>query len=173
MRTLCRLSAVVLWLSLILPASQSSATILIAMDIDALVQNAEIVIRGHVELSESFWDDRVIVTDTTVVVDECLAGPCDDRVVVRQAGGEVGNLTMEVAGMRRLEPGDELVLFLRPNDATGHLMSVGQCQGVVRLDEDRLIRDLSDVTLVSDTGVVVGIPELPATLGELRALVAE
>lgn len=168
-----RISVIALCFGLLLVAAPGHGTIIIALDIEELVESADMVVRGHVELSESFWDDRVIVTDTTVVVDECLAGLCDSRVVVRQAGGQVGNLTMEVAGLRSLVPGDEVVLFLRPNTATGHLMTVGQCQGILRVDGDLLQRDLSDVLLVSETGAAVEATPLPLTLDELRGVIRD
>ena len=50
--------------------------------------------------------------------------------MVKQLGGIVGTTVQKVAGVRRLEPGERAVLFLRPGDVNdGTLVITGLMQG--------------------------------------------
>ena len=144
-------------LSIALAGSRiASATTVQAMSLADLTLGAEVIFRGQVEESEAHWEGNLIVTDSIVRVEECLKGECNERETVRQIGGQVGDLVMEVVGTTAIRPGDEVALFVRSNQAQGHLMPVGLCQGVFVLAPDAVRRDLSEVVLWSDDGA----PEL-------------
>jgi len=143
------------------------------LEFDQLEQRSELVVRGHVEQTESFWDGRLIVTETTIVVDECLSGSCGTTHVVRQVGGQVGDLTMGVAGLRTFAPGDELVLFLHGVPEENFLVTTGQCQGIFHIEFEALSRNLSDVILVTEAGLVETVPGFPSTLDDLRHRLAD
>ena len=69
-----------------------------------------------------------IVTDVEVAVDEVLAGSvASGSVWVSLPGGTVGELRQHVSGAPRLEPGEEVVLFLARG--TEGLRVVGLAQG--------------------------------------------
>lgn len=157
----------------LLLASPAQATTLMALEFDQLEQRSDLIVRGHVEQTESFWDGRLIVTETTIVVDECLSGECGTTHVVRQVGGQVDDLSMAVAGLRTFEPGDELVLFLHHVAERDFLVTTGQCQGIFQLEFEALSRNLADVILVTEAGLVESVPGFPSTLDDLRHRLVE
>lgn len=150
----------------------AQATTLESLSLAALADRAELVFHGQVIQTESYWEDGLIVTDTTVEVRECLSGPCENSHVVRQIGGTVGEHSMVVAGLRTFEVGDELVMFVAHHRGNGRLMPTGQCQGIIAVRDNQLFRNVSDVELIdlsagpdAAQAATVGIP---ATLDELR-----
>lgn len=121
-------------------ASSAQATRLVGrFDLEGLSRKAAVVVRGRVLSQEARWDEahERIYTWSTLQVLEFLRGPqpAPKRLVVKQIGGTVGDLTLHVDGRATLAPGEEVVLFLR---AAGDVHTlVGMANGkytVERLD---------------------------------------
>lgn len=103
---------------ILLPAARS--TTVIPPEFDALVHEADAIVRGHVVDVRSEWDlsggHRRIVTFVTVAVLETLAGdPAPNEIVLRFLGGTVGDVTMHIPGQPQFKPGDEDFLFVQGN----------------------------------------------------------
>lgn len=118
-----------------------AASVTEALDLAQLVRESDHVIVARATGTEARWDSRRrIVTDVTVVVEQTLKGDAsvDQRLVVRQLGGSIGELGMRVAGEPSIASGDRVLLFGRRMRGD-HLRAVGMSQGVlpVRVDDGR------------------------------------
>jgi hypothetical protein len=91
---------------------------------EELVVDSRVILTGRVRSYESAWDEAgsTIWTYVTVEVERVLKGNLDSKVVVlKQMGGEVGLVGMEVFGQPQFEPGGEVLLFLNTaSDGTLH-----------------------------------------------------
>lgn len=109
-RLLLALSLVLLAVSLPLSASQW-----IQLPFDQVVRESTYVVRGTVTNVYSAWDDahETIFSYATVRVKRYIgdsAGPA--VLMVREAGGTVGDYTQQAIGFPELREGEEVVLML-------------------------------------------------------------
>ena len=109
-RLLLALSLVLLAVSLPLSASQW-----IQLPFDQVARESTYVVRGTVTNVYSAWDDahETIFSYATVRVKHYIgdaAGP--DVLMVREAGGTVGDYTQQAIGFPELREGEEVVLML-------------------------------------------------------------
>jgi hypothetical protein len=162
---------------LLAPASGQCATAL-RLDLPALMDAANLVVRGTVDhASCRLTDTGRIVTDTVVRVDEALAGDAGgDTVVVTTLGGVIGDRGQRVSGSPMLQAGDEVVLFLRrpgPVSSVSRTSVVGLAQGAFHVQRwsgrPLLVRHLDGMVLQGIDAVPV--PEDLDVLREsIRAL---
>jgi len=109
-----RRSLIVMGLLLVL-AVPLSASQFITLPFDQVARESAYVVRGHIENTWSQWNDAhdVIFTYATLRVTRYFGettGP--DTIVVREAGGTVGDYTQEAIGFPMLRRGEEVVLML-------------------------------------------------------------
>lgn len=137
-------------IALVALAGVAQATTVIGETLEQMAAHAPLIVRGVVGQQQARWDDagRRIHTFTEVKVVEQLKGEAPALVMVRQPGGEVGELGQRVAGVARFEPGEEVVLFLeQPADDASVWLVRGLGAGKIRLavsawGERRATRDL-------------------------------
>lgn len=96
-------------------------TTLLAADVPALSQTADVIIVGTVRASAPRLtkDGARIITDTEIEIGEVLKGkPNTPTLVVMQPGGIVGDVGQKVEGTASFAVGEEVVVFLdrRGND---------------------------------------------------------
>lgn len=105
-----------LLLAAFLAAGAAGAATVIPADLAALSRSAEVIVVGRCLESRTLWsaDHTRIYTDTTVEVGRAVKGASGAKLVVRQLGGEIDGKGMIAAGVVRLVPGEEAVLFLTP-----------------------------------------------------------
>jgi hypothetical protein len=116
-------------LALCAVGSAAYATTLLALDLNALTTQADVVVRGRVVRVAARWtkDHARIVTDTELAVTETWKGAPTRHLTVMQPGGEVGDLGQLVEGVAKFKVGEEVVLFL---EARGDRFTVaGMAQG--------------------------------------------
>lgn len=138
MRPLIPSSSLALLLALSI-ATPAWATVIVPLEIEALVDRSELVVRGVVEESESRFTSAgtQIFTFSRVRVLEHFKGAAVETVEVRTPGGTVGELTQQVTGAPELAPGDEVILLLRRVHPEHDLYLVtGFSQGVFRVVAD-------------------------------------
>jgi hypothetical protein len=147
-------------------------TTMMALDLPAMTERAELVVAGRVIETRSAWtpEHDAIYTDVTLLVDRALAGPvrAGEKVVVRREGGSVDGIGMKVYGAPSFTRDEEVVVFLERRGAARYV--VGMAQGKLSLIRDaagvrRLRRDLSEVALTHATR-----PAAPASAEELRTI---
>ncbi len=106
-----------LFLSLALLAPLTAlGTVVLSLSFEELTARAPLVVQARVNASSVAWDDEhaKIWTWTELVVNETLKGTPFATVVVKQPGGVVGEMGMEVSGVASFVPGEEVLLFLEP-----------------------------------------------------------
>lgn len=110
------------------------ATTAARLDLDALTDNAAVVVRGKITARQARWDaDRKgIWTHHTVDVTDTARGEVRKSLEFVTRGGVVGEVGQAVSGSGSFDVGDELVLFLA-NDDQRRLQLVGMIQGAFRL----------------------------------------
>jgi len=120
------------------PAVPASASLVEALDLDALVQRADRVVVARAVRQEARYDARGrIVTEVELEVLEAMKGDAavGDRFLLTVLGGAIGDLGMRVEGEPRLQDGARYVLFARRWGADAW-RPVGMSQGVMRVSDD-------------------------------------
>jgi len=113
------------------------ATVLVPIEFRELVTVSSTIVHGRVVEARPAWVDgrRAIDTVLTVDVQEYFKGGSGDTVVVRVPGGQMGRYRTIFVGAPEFQRGDEVVLFLRGNPASGAFI-VGLSQGAFRVAPD-------------------------------------
>jgi hypothetical protein len=132
----------------------ADASLFLAMTADELIGQSDAVVQGRVIRQQSQWDEQgqLIVTDTTVRVSETIVGQAPTFVTVRTPGGTVGNFRVEAPGFPQLNAGEEVILFLKNDEAIQVSRIVGHQQGHVEVVERR-------------DGVVLAVPRIEDEAG--------
>lgn len=88
----------------------------IQLPFDAVARDAAVIVRGTLGPVTSAWDDahEVIYSYAPIQVERYLGGTGPRTLMVREAGGTVGDYTQEAIGFPVLREGQEVVLFLSP-----------------------------------------------------------
>jgi hypothetical protein len=139
------------------------ATTLLGLDLSALSQRSDSVVRGKVQDVQSRWsgDGKRIVTDVRVEVAESLKGEPAQTVTVTQPGGRVGDIGQRVDGIAAFQPGEEVVLFLERHGGTRFQLT-GMAQGKYRLQRSADGRETFAIPeLLKETRVIDPLTRQP------------
>lgn len=128
----------------LLAGAPAAAAVALPATVEQLAREADAVLRGRVERLESRWaaDGRHIQTLVTLRTGRVLRGAAADRVVLRVAGGEVGEVGQRVDAAPLFEEGEEAVVFLR-REARGTFLVQGMAQGKFRVEGGEARPDVS------------------------------
>jgi hypothetical protein len=132
------------------PSIIALATTVIPMSIERLTAASSHVVEGVPLQTWSQWNPQhtMILTYTKFQVQRTLKGQSTPMVIVKQLGGRVGSTVQKVAGVRRLQPGEQTVLFLRPGDENDEtLVITGLMQG------NFSVRFAQDGALIASNGM--------------------
>jgi hypothetical protein len=113
------------------------ATVVEALDLDTLVQDADEVVLARVIKQWSHYDERGrIVTDFQMQVEQSVKGDSmpGAAVVVRKLGGVVGDRGMRISGEPSFTEGEVVLVFGTRGKKT-YLRPVGMGQGTMRVYE--------------------------------------
>jgi hypothetical protein len=102
-----------------------------------LVDFSSAVVMGKVTSIASGWDGNAIYTYVTIEVRRVLRGGITERqVVLKQAGGVVGDIGMELSGQARFQRGEEVLVFaeVRPRDRTLYTTALWQGKWTIQRD---------------------------------------
>lgn len=116
-------------------ARGASATTVTAMDVETLVRESSVIVRGEVEsLATGLDDGGTLQTWVTVAVEESLKGaPGRSRVVIRVPGGRWGGRVSIVYGVPSFRVGERVLLFATPAKRQG-LTLTGLFQGKYEIE---------------------------------------
>lgn len=123
-----------IFLLVCLPAA---AALSVYMPPESLAARAELVLEGTVQATRSGFDPErgTLATYVVLDVDRVHRGPAGlSRVVVREAGGRVGDLVHEVDAVPVYREGSRVLTFLEPG-RDGTLRTVGMFFGKFELEE--------------------------------------
>ena len=124
-----------------------AASQFIDMPFDAVARGATLIVRGTVGPVTSAWDGNheVIYSTARVDVSRYFAGDGPSTLVVREAGGTVGDYTQEAIGFPTVREGQEVVLLLERWDDSSdwRISAYNQGKYLVRHlnGQDLLVRD--------------------------------
>jgi hypothetical protein len=154
-----------------------------ALGLDELITAAVEIVVGEVVESETRFEGRLVITRSTVRVEESLKGAPGARVEVTQLGGTAVHpiigapVTMDVSSYTAFRPGEKVVLFVEPRRPTGRQL-VGAAQGKLLIREEVAsgTRDVpvgpKRLRVVREPGRDLVAPEV-MTLDDLRARIRE
>jgi hypothetical protein len=141
-------------------AVPAAATTVVKLNLEQLVQRADLIVQGQVQSVSAQWDEkrRLVFTTISIRVDETLKGESSafrrQPVVIRQIGGTTGTIEMSVAGLPQFKTGGRALVFLKRQDATTFQV-VGMNQGLYEIKEDVAVSERHGLDLLdSNTGVV-------------------
>ena len=137
-------------------AAPAFATTVARLDMEQLVQRADLIVQGHVQSVYSQWDEarRLVFTYISIRVDEPLKGERRQSVLIRQVGGTAGTIQMSIAGVPQFKSGEMAIIFLkRQGDSTFQV--VGMNQGLYEIIDDFAVSNVFGVDLIdSKTGEI-------------------
>ena len=119
-------------------STSALATVVLALSMEELTARAPLIVHAVAQGSNVAWDEphAKIWTWTELVVKETFKGDTAKTLVVKQPGGVVGEVGMEVSGVATFKPGEEVVLFLEPApDEPGAWVPVSMSASKVTLEE--------------------------------------
>jgi hypothetical protein len=134
-----RAAAIALCVSLSTVAADSAqASTLVAMDLDALAANADVIFVGTVDDVASHAVEpggRRIVTDVTLRSERDLLGaPAGRPFVVRCLGGEIGRVGQHVFGEASYSVGERVLVFAVARQSSYY--TLGMAQGALHVRAD-------------------------------------
>ena len=127
-------------LTLFLTVTSASASFDPSVDVAKQAKGAKKVVLATVtdvnaEFGENEFGDRLIFSQVTLRVDETMKGAHEPSVVLSVEGGTVGELTLTVSDMPRMERGQRAVVFLAESNRGGNVPH-GRGAGVLKLNDD-------------------------------------
>jgi hypothetical protein len=161
-------------------ARPARASMVLAMDLGTLTQNADRIVVGEVTSVQSAWDKKHerILTTVQIKVAELWKGqmPAGGVVTIVQPGGVADGIEMRVHGMPQFLQGERAVVFLRGGTTTAGHSVVGMGQGKRGLAFDaaskRWLVDGGDrsaaVNIDAKGRPQPALPEVPLPLDDLR-----
>lgn len=170
----------------LIPGLPAHSTSFLAQPFPKTVSDAPVILRGQVGASHSEWggsprDSGRIFTETDLKLEEVIKGPglrMPTTIWIREIGGEVGGVGMEVAGSSRFHPGEDVVVMLGNQNADGSFDVRGLMMGKLNVRRDASGRETLEGPAIDFQGEnILQAGHDPSshetwTLDALRALVA-
>jgi hypothetical protein len=115
----------------------AGATLLEHLSPQQLAEMSDLVVRGRVESSQSYWNaaHTKVFTRTRITVDEAYKGAAPATIEVVQLGGTIGSLKVTVDGAPTWRRDEEVLLFAEPYDAQTYRVT-GLSQGKFRIERN-------------------------------------
>ena len=104
------------------------ATTVQHLSFDDLVSKANTIVIGRILDSQTSWtkDGKLILTQTTVEVQEGLKGTPAKTVTVTTIGGQIGSTILHVSGMPAFVRDETAVIFLERSGAYSTVLGLNQ-----------------------------------------------
>lgn len=116
----------------------AGASMIELLSTQQLAQSADAIRLGEVTAQWSSWDPqkKMVYTYVKLKVSETVKGQAHEEILIKQPGGEVGNVGMRVHGMAVFKKGERALVFLKKGDGD-YPSLVGMSQGKYRVVRDR------------------------------------
>jgi hypothetical protein len=153
-RTMRGLAGITLMVAIL--AAPAFATTVTKLNLEQLVQRADLIVQGQVESVYSQWNEqlRLVFTYVSIRVDEPLKGGSRQSVLIRQIGGTVGDIQMSIAGVPQFKPGETAIVFLK-HQGVSTFQVVRMNQGLYEVINDFAVSNMFGVDLFdSKTGAI-------------------
>ena len=128
-----------------------AATTVQHLSLDDLVAKAQTIVVGRVLDSQSSWtkDRKLILTQTTIEVQERLKGAPAKTLTVTTIGGQVGRDVLHVSGMPAFQKDETAVIFLERSGA--YTTVLGLSQGKFSINNGEVSNALTGLSFTSPT----------------------
>ena len=130
-------------LLLLVPVAKSQA-VMVELSLEQLVKEANLIVVGTVESVRSELVEGKIFSFATILVSETIKGGLEqgeNKIVVRFAGGNVGDIGMRVDNGPDYKVGENVVAFLKRAPGQSHYATVGSFQGKFLVKDNVIVRE--------------------------------
>ena len=143
--------AYALALGLLALSGPARAAVVIPLTVEDMADRADRIILGDVIEVTSGWnqDNTLIITTVTIDTHLTFKGDHDEFNHIEVVGGTVGDLSLSASDMAVFEPGDSVLLFVKPDETL-----VGSFQGAYYTDGIEVGRSDPGVHGVDDAHVM-------------------
>jgi hypothetical protein len=140
-----KIRSVLAFITVFLLATVAHATTVERLELGKLVKKANKIVVGKVRGSRTYWSDngKLILTDYTIDVEETIKGRASRTVEVTTIGGQIGDLTLHVAGMPSFSKDENAVVFVE--DGQTYSTVVGLAQGKFTVKNGEVSNNVSDL----------------------------
>jgi hypothetical protein len=129
------------------------ATTIERLNLDTLVKKSNRIVIGKVRSSRTYWssDRKLILTSTTIDIEETVKGQGAPTVEITTIGGKIGDLTLHVAGMPQFEKDENAVVFVEKSGIYSTV--VGLAQGKFSISNGEVSNDVRGLDLTDGSQV--------------------
>jgi hypothetical protein len=157
-------------------ASAASATTLVQLSMNQMMQQATAIVRATVGGSSTSRIGSTIYTHYTLQVTDTLKGTAPSEVAL--PGGVANGLRQSFPGVPQLQAGTEYVLFLWKSPSTGIVHILGLSQGLFQVSTQsdgtvQVARSHIGETMLDTSGNVVQDHAIQMTLSALKLQVSQ
>lgn len=110
-------------------------------ELNALVENADIILTGKVSEKNSYWNNHKtrIYTDVVIQTDENLKGNyTGETISIVTAGGEVGEIGEMYSHTPRFKDNEEVLLFIKKDNKNNSYKILEGENGKISLIENKI-----------------------------------
>ena len=120
----------------------SLATTVEHLNLEGLVKKSHKIVVGKVRDSRTYWsaNGKLILTSTTIDVQETIKGQAGSKLELTTIGGKIGDVTLHVSGMPAFAKGEDTVVFVENTGAFSTV--VGLSQGKFNLTNGDVSNDV-------------------------------
>jgi len=112
-------------------AANQAMALMVELQLEEITGDSDYILRGEVVDMKSEWnEDRTVIhTYYTISINEQIHGAHGaDTITIKQRGGEVDGIGMAVSNSAVFKQGEEVVVFLKPDQAP-HAAGIQQAGG--------------------------------------------
>ena len=123
-------------------------TTLVKEDDESILQRAQVVVTGTVERIDATLEKNNTPFQYTTIRIEKIYKNSDatpllqgEKIIIRQIGGTVNGITVDVAGLTKFVKESQMFLSLSKDEETGYFYVVASVQGAYYMTNNSLIND--------------------------------
>ena len=151
------------------------ATTVVKMDLPSLVKEADRIVQARVDHIDVKWEDKMAYTYVYLNVEDPMKGERRSTAIIRQMGGQIGSLNVDVPGMPKFAPGEEVIVFLK-DAGNGAYHVLGLNQGKYAVNDETAISNTAGIDVYNpktgrlDTPALVDSQPVERLKSKIRGL---
>jgi len=123
--------------------------LVIEQTLPELVRESDVIVRGTVAATTCRWgspaydpNSRIIFTDVRLILADRFKGvAADTELLIETEGGVVDDRGLKVEDQPEFQTGEDVIVFLSPQNQNNRRTVVGLFQGEFTLDQGRVIEN--------------------------------
>jgi len=127
-------------------AAAFRATTVERVTIEDLAKKARSIVQGKVRGARTYWsaNGKVILTTYTIDVEEAIKGQPGRTVELTTLGGQIGDVTLYVAGMPAFHSGERAIVFVEQSGS--YSVVSGLSQGKFTISDTEIANQVEGLT---------------------------